>query len=280
VIMNDEVIKELIAIGKHFPAPVQTLLGPKYSLNPSSIRLNERMWRHYISHLSLKDLSDLLKGVVLVLDLDRRPPYMHRLSAMHIRYLFKHLQSKDYIENGNYEFSSHIADQLLANTERCDVPLGTESNFGAKTYEELLKNREAYHRWREHVDDKFKERILIADCHRKIRREQSKNTATYRGTSVHKKYIEELSELAVEEQLIKLANDDTYSAGFYPARMAYNANMNVVDKLDEDIKIMLMAKLKGKTKGSWGRFKKRLFKSYQKDHPNGHLNPWDRNCVI
>lgn len=278
--MKDKIINELIAIGKHFPAPVQTLLGPKYSLKPSSIRLNERMWRRYISHLSLKELSNLLKGVVLILDMEKISPYIHRKNANHIRCLFKHLQYRDYIENGNNEFSSHIADQLLVNTERCDVPLGGESNFGAKTYEQLLKNREAYHRMCKYVDYKLKERMLIADCHRKIRREQSKNTAMYRGTSVHKKHIEELSKLTVEEQLIKLANDDAYSVGFYPARMAYNANINVIDKLDEDIKIMLMAKLKGKTKGSWGRFKKRLFKSYQKDHPNGHLNPWDRNCVI
>ena len=278
--MNDEVIKELIAIGKHFPAPVQTLLGPKYSLKPSSIRLNERMWRHYISHLSLKELSNLLKGVVLILDMEKISPFLHRISAIHIRYLFKHLQYRDYIESGNYEFSSHIADQLLANTKRCDVPLGAESNFGAKTYQELLEKRQAFHRRREHVNDKLKERMLIADCHRKIRKEQCKNTAIYRGTDVHKKHIEELIILTVEEQLIKLANDDTYSVGFYPARMAYNANINLIDKLDEDIKIMLMAKLKGQKRGAWGRFKKRLLKSYQKDHPGGFLTPWDRNCVV
>jgi len=278
--MNDVIINELIAIGKHFPAPVQTLLGPKYSLKPGSIVIDEHKWDHYTSNLSLVDLSNLLKGVVLILDMEEISPFIHRKNANHIRHLFKHLQRRDYVENGNYEFSSHIADQLLANTERYDVPLGAESNFGAKTYEELLKKRLAFHRWREHVNDRLKERMLVADCHRKVRKEQCKNTATYRGTDVHKKHLEQLSKLSIQEQLVKLANDDKYSVGFYPARMAYNANINVIDKLDEDIKVMLMAKLKGKKRGAWGRFKKRLLKSYQDAHPGGFLTPWDRNCVV
>lgn len=280
MIVDKAIIEKLIYIGSTLPAKIppdtDSILGLKYE----DINYSKAEWNKAMSSLSLNELVVLLKGVVMVLDLEEIHPQLHRFSAMQIRWIFHYIQGKDFKVNSNFDLTAKLADDLLSNTDRCDVPLGSGSNFGAKTYKELITNRLAYRRGREYECDKLEERKEIAEVHRNIRRKQCKNTALYRNTLVHEKYIEELKALSVNEKLNKIANDDKYSVGFYPGSIAHEATYEVIAGLDQNVKLMILAKLKGKNRGPWGRFKKRLLNSFRLKKSDYYTTPWDRNSYI
>jgi len=274
--MISNVIEKLIDIGNTLPESIpsgsKTLLG----LNPNTLWFAKTEWYRGISNLTIDELSALLRGLVMVLDLSRLDPGLHRENAIQIRWIFHYIQDKDFMLNSSLDFSTRLADYLLSNTNRCDVPLGSESNFGAKSYKELIRNRVAFRRMREYTLDRIRTRKAIGEIHRNIRRKQCKNTASNKGTPTHEKRIEELKALTVYEKLKIIANDDQYSIGFYPGSIAHEATPEVIAELDETIKLMLLAKLKGKRKGPWKVLKKKLLESFRESDRDYHSTPWNR----
>jgi hypothetical protein len=275
MLIDRVIIDKLIFIGRSLPTIRPPATDSILGLKPRNLTFRKESWLRSISGLSLNELTALLKGLVLVLDLEKLHPQLHRPSAIQIRWIFHYIQDQDFRFNSNLDLSMKLADQLLSSTDRCDVPLGSESNFGAKSYKELVRNRVAFRRQCEYTSDMLKERKIIAGINRSTRGKQSKNTALYRGTPVQKKHIEKLRALTVGEKLTFIANDDKYSVGFYPGNIAHQATSEVIAGLDDNTKLMILAKLKGKRKGPWGRLKKRLLDSFRRSERDYYSTPWD-----
>ncbi len=280
MIVDKAIIDKLIYIGNNLHAKIPPGTDSILGLKPKDINYSLEEWIRANPSISLDELAALLKGVVVVLDLIEIHPQLHRFEAMQIRWLYQYIRRKDFRLNSNLDLTAKLVDDLLSNTDRCDVPLGSGSNFGAKTYKELITNRLAYRRGCEYECDKLEERKEIAEVHRNIRRKQCKNTALYRNTLIHEKHIEKLKTLSVTEKLHQIANDDKYSVGFYPGSIAHEATYDVIAGLDENVKLMILAKLKGKNRGPWGRFKKRLLNSFRLTKSDYNSTPWDRNSYI
>ena len=75
--------------------------------------------------------------------------------------------------------------------------------------------------------------------------------------------------MTIEEQLHRLATDELYSIEFYPISIADAATEEVVNSLDEETRLALCKNLKGKKRGPWSKFKRRLLSTFAS-------SPWDR----
>ena len=67
--------------------------------------------------------------------------------------------------------------------------------------------------------------------------------------------MKELNQLNITDQLIRLSEDNKYSARFYPTRCAHLANQEVIESLENKTRLAILAKLKGKHQGPWEKFK-------------------------
>jgi hypothetical protein len=161
MLIDRVIIDKLIFIGRSLPTIIPPATDSILGLKPRNLTFRKESWLRSISGLSLNELTALLKGLVLVLDLEKLHPQLHRPSAIQIRWIFHYIQDQDFRFNSNLDLSTKLADQLLSSTDRCDVPLGSESNFGAKSYKELIRNRVAFRRMREHSLDRVRTRCIF-----------------------------------------------------------------------------------------------------------------------
>jgi len=167
-----------------------------------------------------------------------------------------------------------LADWVFRNTNNPFLPFG-DHNFNAKS---LAEYQSRYSRHRKIINEGLriqKESETRAAKERIIRERQRKKSAEYRNTEIRKKFIEELSKKTLLEQLIQLSQDQEYSVQFYPTKIARQSRLSLLMDLDEELRMALLKKLKGKHKGPWGNLKRDLVYLYQLK--NGwRASPWDR----
>ena len=84
--------------------------------------------------------------------------------------------------------------------------------------------------------------------------------------------IESLNKLPILEQLKVVAEDQVHVPNFYPTKIADSATIEVISNLGLDHRMKLVRLLKGKQKGPWGKFKKRLLSITEHDWDK---RPWD-----
>jgi len=84
--------------------------------------------------------------------------------------------------------------------------------------------------------------------------------------------IQKLNNMPVTEQLEMISCDDVYPPNFYPTRCAKLANIRVIESLSPETRHALILRMKGKFKGPWGKFKKRLASVYGEAESH---NLWD-----
>ena len=70
--------------------------------------------------------------------------------------------------------------------------------------------------------------------------------------------IQELNGMSIRDQLVQIAEDDTNAPTYYPTKCADSADLSVIESLKPETQLALAMKLKGKHRGPWGAFKKRL----------------------
>lgn len=165
-----------------------------------------------------------------------------------------------------------LANWILPRTRNPWVPFGRQSH-GSRSVEEFVRNEQQR---AEQISTGISEQQashLRAKVERQVRKAQRERSARDRNNDIRESFITALNRLTTEEQLRRLAADETYSVEFYPTCIAEAATESVIKSLDEDTRIALWKKLKGKKRGPWRNFKGRLLATFS-------YSPWDRGKWI
>jgi hypothetical protein len=258
--ISSNVLQPLIAIGKSGD-PDDTMTAAHLEAIGSFDWINREAsssWAEITREMPIDDMVALVKGLVLAEDYHR---WIGGSVAAAI-WVFRELVMR------NPALADDVANWILPRTSNPWVPFGSQ-NHGARSVDEystvqqrrsecilagLAEERASEHR---------------AQMERLSRESQREQSARARYSNVRKQFIAELNILTIEAQLRRLATDEAHSVEFYPTRIADAANSEVINSLDEGTRILLWKKLKGKKRGPWKNFKKRLLSTFQS-------NPWNR----
>lgn len=227
-------------------------------------RLHWEKWRNVTNKLSINELIALVKSLVLA-------EYFFRWaggSVSSVIWTYREVERRD------RETANVLADWVLQRTHNPYAPFGSQ-NYGAKSLPEYQKLSEK-HRDKINIGiQDQKESEIVALKSRQERDLHRKNSIKYRNTELRDTFIESLSKKSLIEQLIQLAYDEKYSVEFYPTQIANRAKYNFLETLDEELRILLLEKLKGKHKGPWGKLKRNLLEIYQEKF-GWRSTPWNR----
>lgn len=254
------VVEALIEIGKsgdpNEPATVAFL--DSISDSDSVNREHWRDWEEVTNLMPTIDLVFLTKGLVIA-------EHYHRWCGGSVAaaiWTFRQIQRRD------LAIAVEVADWILPRTRNPWVPYGRQ-NHGATSSSEhrsIERQRAECISSGLAAERASQER---AETERRIREAQRKRSAHDRHSDIRQQLIVELSNLTIEEQLCRLGKDAQYSIEFYPTRIADAATEEVLKSLDEPTRLALWIKLKGKKRGPWSKFKRRLRSTFES-------NPWDR----
>ena len=175
---------------------------------------------------------------------------------------FRELQRRD------SALADEVANWMLPRTANAWVPFGSQ-NYGTRSVEEF---QSAKQRNREQIEighARQTENEAEAKAERDLRREQRQRSSMVRG-ELRNRITKDLAQVPIQEQLRRIAMDSTYSIVFYPSCIAGAATSAVIRSLESETRLALLQRLKGKIRGPWGRFKRRLLSGF----PNC---PWDRS---
>ena len=87
------------------------------------------------------------------------------------------------------------------------------------------------------------------------------NATTARCTQARKDAIAALDDLPLIEQLQRIAEDPQYPPHFFPTRIADAAREDTLAALSLEVREALARNMKGRRRGPWGSFKRRLMES-------------------
>ncbi len=261
---NQEIINLLISIGEKITADLvipdlSTLMGHGHinCMGPNN-------WADEVSCLTDKKLIHLLKGITYV---ERELKWDGGSVAGGV-WLFSILLRR----NISIDEIDEIAGWVLENTNNTYNPFGTVITLGAKNYTEY----KAYSAERNKSILRELERDLEIEKNAKIQRAIRKKIrmhgAQRRNRAEREKLIIDFNHMPVREQLIVIAKDVTYAPNFYPTKCADSAGIDIIKSLPEEIMNILAIKMKGKYRGPWGAFKKRLLSVCD---PASKREPWD-----
>jgi hypothetical protein len=164
-----------------------------------------------------------------------------------------------------------ISGWIIEHTKNPYNPFGTQVSLGARNYSEyqrLSLSRAVEIRRCIESDSGLEE---IAKAERHLRREMAAAGAEARNTEVRSRIIESLETSTLAEKLVKISRHPTFPPQFFPTSIADAATQEVVDSLPREVQVELARRLKGKRKGPWASFRKRLTQSLG---PIWNKNPW------
>ncbi|MDF1690674.1 MAG: hypothetical protein P1U35_13815 [Cycloclasticus sp.] len=143
-------------------------------------------------------------------------------------------------------------------------PFGTQIHKGGRDYLEHLAIVECKKRIKE-----CEQKNMAIECQaakeRDLRRQMAAAGDKFRKSAVRSQRIEGLSGLTIDEQLEMIVNDTEFPPQFYPTNIAMSSSQEIIENLPYGLRIELARRLKGKRRGPWGGFKKRLLFSLGKD---------------
>jgi hypothetical protein len=264
-----KLVLDLVKIG-HLSQEVSSLPDIQYlleTLKPQGhrIRCHSIEWNKITDKLPINDIIGLAKGLTIM---ESNFDDWFNGSVSPIIWIFRTVQGK------NERMGNDLVDWILPRTRNPYVPFGSQ-NYGARSLAEYhqknLLHKEMIRRGI--ADIKDNEEKTKRD--REIRRSQRLISAEDRVTGKRKLFLNELNQMNITDQLIRLSEDNKYSAKYYPTRCVRRANRKVIESLDDKTRLAILAKLKGKHRGPWGKFKRRLVETFNDDQ-RGRLIPWDR----
>ncbi len=227
-------------------------------------RLHWNDWNKVTDKLQVEDIVVLAKGLTFM-EVNCDGWASGSVSA--VIWIFRAVQERDTL------IADILADWLLAHTNNPYVPFGTQ-NYGSSS---LLEYRSKKVRHNEAIRiglSEKEESERQAALQRDYRKSQRFRSVQDRNSEKRSLFVAALNVQPIATQLSQLAYDDTYAAEFYPTRCAHYATQDIIDSLDVRIRLKLLEKLKGKHKGPWGKFKRRLLSSFRANE-RGRLIPWD-----
>jgi hypothetical protein len=242
-------VEVLIEIGKSGDADDPATAAHLVSIGgyDSINREHWHAWDQITDAMPTDELVDLTKGLTLTAE-------HHRWGGGSVAgaiWTFRQIQRRD------SAVADEVADWILPRTRNPWVPYGSQ-NHGARSVEEY---RHAEGRRIERMTaglTEEKQNQERAEAERLVRKSQRDRSAQDRDSDIRKNLIAELNQLTIEEQLHRLATDELYSVEFYPTSIAGAATEEVVNSLNEETRLALCMKLKGKKRGPWSKFKRRL----------------------
>ncbi len=172
------------------------------------------------------------------------------------------------VEKRDPTLADELANWVLPRTLNPWVPYGRQ-NHGARSVEHFRREEQ---RRAEQISFGIAEEQKgkgMAEAERQARKAQRERSARERNSDIRESFISALNRLTIEEQLLRLASDEAYSVEFYPTCIAESATEAVIKSLNDETRITLWKKLKGKKRGPWRTFKRRLLSTFS-------YSPWDR----
>jgi len=221
-------------------------------------------WQDLVESIAIVELAALIKGYVFCEE--------------HLRWsggsVSPAIAMFRFLERGDPKVADEVADWILPRTSNFYLPYGS-NNLGAQSAKEYRHKRR--------VRDTGIEEYLSADAElerqanigRSRRKAQRFASVRDRNNDIREKLKADLSQLAVEDQLQRLIDDQEYSVEFYPTSLAGTMTHDVITSLDANSKLAVLERLKGKHRGPWGRLKKRLLTSFD-SNVWSQSTPWDK----
>lgn len=154
-----------------------------------------------------------------------------------------------------------VSGWIIERTKNSYNPFGTQVSLGARNYSEyrsLSSSRAIEIRKCIESDSELEER---AETERQLRRKMAAAGAEARNSEVRSQIIESLERLTLAEKLVKISYHPTFPPQFFPTSIADAATQEVIDSLPREVRVELARRLKGKRKGPWASFRKRLTQS-------------------
>lgn len=245
---NSIVIQKFISLGKLNPNCTNwseaDLQGLKEVAPYSNYNGEWRdFWGEATKDLTVEGLTYLIKGFTAA---ENYYSWCGGSAASTI-WLFKILEKKYPKE------VEKIANWVLQNRGHNNyLPFGGQTY--AQNYQQYLveRQRKARHKIEE------SNRQNVAKNERDIRRVQTQNAQDDRKSDARNKIIQQLESLPLTSRLEHIASDSKYTVNFYPAIWGHEADIQTLQNLSNNTRVELLKKMKGKQKGPWGLFKKRL----------------------
>jgi len=264
--MDDQEIRDkLISIGHAIEINGDISNDLINSLKPYS-RANLSVWLTVgrIGELTNQELIELLKGLVL---LEKKCNWLGGSVAS-----TKYLQQTILFRGLDKDKALEVFSWVVQNTDNDHASYMAKDILKAKTYSGYLnlwacrdaQSQATY----EHLQSIHKKAVDQRKKRKQIRKYMHKR----RSTLIRTELINRLDKMSVRDQLILISHDDDYLPNFYPTKYAASANINIIKTLPDETTRALILKMKGKFRGPWGRFKKRLILAYGEEESNGLLD--------
>lgn len=165
------------------------------------------------------------------------------------------------VERRNIKLSEELANWILARTRNPYVPFGRH-NHGARSVAEYRSLQSQHQEWTARRSQEIRLSEEQAKKERSIKAQQRSEAAQVRNSEIRKSFLKQLDLIPIEKQLEQLAFDPKYPVEFYPTRIPYQTTPEIINNLNVETRKALFAKLKGRHRGPWQRFKQLLTKNY------------------
>jgi hypothetical protein len=163
-------------------------------------------------------------------------------------------------KRGGPKVADAVADWILPRKTNEYLPYGLNKRGAqsAKEFRKILIEEQAFSRQSLAEEAELARQRNIDRARRKAQRFASVRD---RNSDTREILKDDLSHLAVEDQLQRLIDDQEYSVEFYPTCLAGATTHDVITSLNANSKLAVLERLKGKHRGPWGGLKKRLLVS-------------------
>ena len=217
-----------------------------------------------VESLAIVELAALIKGYAFCEERFRWP----RQSVSPAIAMFHFLEGED------PKVADAVADWILPRKINENLPYGVNKRGvrSAKEFRKIRIEERAFSRQSLAEETELARQRNIERARRKAQRFASVRD---RNSDIREKLKADLSQLAVEDQLQRLIDDQEYSVEFYPTCLAGATTHDVITSLNANSKLAVLERLKGKHRGPWGRLKKQLLTSFGSSVWR-QSTPWDK----
>lgn len=255
----------LIAIGQAARAGEEPRVADMESLrrHDSINRQRSEFWKNATVGLTDEEVASLTCGLTYV-EAELRWPGG---SVSGVVWLFQALVAR----GASIALLDDVSGWTIERTRNPYNPFGTQVSLGAKNYSDyqsLSSSRAVEIRKCIESDSGLEER---AEAERQLRRGMAAAGAEARNSGVRIQIIESLEGLTLAEKLVKISCHPTFPPQFFPTSIADAATQEFIDSLPREVQVELARRLKGKRKGPWASFRKRLTQSLG---PIWNKRPW------
>ena len=216
-------------------------------------RKRPEFWRSAVQDLTDDDVASVARGLTYV--------ELHLSwaggSVSGVIWLFKELVKRV----ASRDLLDELSFWILLNTKNPYNPFGTQISLGAKNYSEYLELSALRSIQIARCIERDKQLEAEAAEARATRSAMAAAGNRARRSTEHTALLDALNSLPTDEKLKRIASHPNYPPQFFPTCIADAADQRVIDALPVDVRIELGRRLKGKRRGPWGNFKKRLVKS-------------------